>query len=315
MPDTPSDGLFHYTTPEGALGILETQNLYATHVRYLNDISEIDHFKGFVLAELLELSNRIKVDDERLFSYVRTIASDFAASIVDEVEKLADIFTISFSVPATDFIRKNGLLSQWRSYGSDGGVIIELDQKKFGDLLYQQGMRSENLYNAETVTYGDDIERIAEMKEIFRRDVSEHFESLVYRLHARRTEPGPKEPLSESISEVLKGDLQIYTDVLSKISKWAIFFKHEGFREECEYRVSIQRPLYPGARDEQVLFRLKKGIPIPYILLLSETGELPIRRLIIGPHRDAKSRFSSFEKIVARRGIKATVDLSKIPFV
>jgi hypothetical protein len=311
----PNDVLFHYTTVEGALGILNSQNLYATHVRFLNDISEIDYFKGFVLTEFLELSNKIKPDNERIFTYIRTIASELAASVVDEVEKLVDIYTLSFSTPISDFVRKNGLLSQWRSYGSDGGVVIEFDRAKFVDLVDQQSARSGNLYHTEFVTYGDDTEKISEMQETFRRELSEHFESLVFRLHARRSEVGSKESLNESISRELKGDFQVYVDLLSKISKWAIFFKHEGFREECEYRVSIQRALHSGVRDDQVLFRVKKGIPVPYVVLLAEGAELPITRLIIGPHRDASIRLSSFEKVVARWGIRATVDRSTIPFV
>ena len=33
--------LYHYTTWEGLLGILQTQTLWATHYRFLNDYSEL----------------------------------------------------------------------------------------------------------------------------------------------------------------------------------------------------------------------------------------------------------------------------------
>jgi len=40
--------LYHYTTQEGLLGILEKASIWATHYRYLNDASE-----GQIVLKLL----------------------------------------------------------------------------------------------------------------------------------------------------------------------------------------------------------------------------------------------------------------------
>ena len=39
--EIPSCPVFHYTNAAGLKGILETKRIFATHVRYLNDLSEI----------------------------------------------------------------------------------------------------------------------------------------------------------------------------------------------------------------------------------------------------------------------------------
>jgi hypothetical protein len=35
--------LYHYTDQRGLLGILRSQSIWATHIRYLNDSSEYNH--------------------------------------------------------------------------------------------------------------------------------------------------------------------------------------------------------------------------------------------------------------------------------
>jgi hypothetical protein len=37
----PPDLLFHYTTSQGLLGIVQTNNLWATNISYMNDTSEL----------------------------------------------------------------------------------------------------------------------------------------------------------------------------------------------------------------------------------------------------------------------------------
>lgn len=46
--------LVRYTTPSGLKGIIESQCLWASHARFLNDSKEIDYFFAARCASLLE---------------------------------------------------------------------------------------------------------------------------------------------------------------------------------------------------------------------------------------------------------------------
>jgi hypothetical protein len=124
------------------------------------------------------------------------------------------------------------------------------------------------------------------------------------------------ENIEDSASLALKEDMSHYGEILSKVSESAIFFKHRGFRAEREFRISIERQHLAGMDDAQVHFRIKNGIPTPYVHLFTLTKvDLPIRRVLIGPNRVAKERSRAFAKVLGRRGRNATIDVSKIPFV
>ncbi|MGA2673692.1 MAG: hypothetical protein ABSE99_10740 [Terracidiphilus sp.] len=57
-PVKPKDLLYHYTDQRGLLGILGSQNIWATHIRYLNDSSEYKLGLDIVKREV----SQIKVD-------------------------------------------------------------------------------------------------------------------------------------------------------------------------------------------------------------------------------------------------------------
>src|SRR5678816_1780308 len=44
--------LYHYTTPAGLLGIVENNKLWATHINYLNDATELGYARALVEAAL-----------------------------------------------------------------------------------------------------------------------------------------------------------------------------------------------------------------------------------------------------------------------
>jgi hypothetical protein len=44
--EAPEELLYHYTTPEGFLGILKSESIRATHVRCLNDRTELKNALG-----------------------------------------------------------------------------------------------------------------------------------------------------------------------------------------------------------------------------------------------------------------------------
>ncbi len=114
--------VYHYTNKEGIYGILDSQSIWATHYKFLNDSDEIHHILCILEPLLSELSKEPKKSKEY------TIAKR-----VDGVVKEA--FGIAGSTPWFDiyiasFCKEKDLLSQWRGYGGDGGYAIGMNYEQ-----------------------------------------------------------------------------------------------------------------------------------------------------------------------------------------
>ncbi|NNM56240.1 DUF2971 domain-containing protein [Acidocella sp.] len=104
--------LFHYTTISGLFGIIEANDIYVSHVRYLNDISEVTHGQELAANALRKMATKPR------FGGFSKILEHAAGLILKNVVK--DYFVASFSRVGND-------LTQWRSYGKESGVCIEFD--------------------------------------------------------------------------------------------------------------------------------------------------------------------------------------------
>ena len=102
--------LFHYTDAAGFLGILETQEIWATDASCLNDWQELIYAKELIAEELERLCEypswnrtfKITKDEQTLLNKLReTFVS---------VPRVYDVFVASFST-------QMDILSQWREYG------------------------------------------------------------------------------------------------------------------------------------------------------------------------------------------------------
>lgn len=105
--------LYHYTDVQGLLGIIQSQTLWATHVDYLNDSSEVQYARRLVV--------------EMLTAYEAEAKLDVSRAILSRARETFDL------VAATDlyvlcFCEQGDLLSQWRGYGRGGdGYAIGID--------------------------------------------------------------------------------------------------------------------------------------------------------------------------------------------
>src|SRR3954463_5463394 len=101
----PPELLFHYTTLTGGYGILRSDALWMTKIRYLNDTSELEigiaTFK-LVLEELLRAP--LAADERHLIAAVQHGLGSVAAS----------------NICVASFCEHGDLLSQWRWYGEGG---------------------------------------------------------------------------------------------------------------------------------------------------------------------------------------------------
>jgi hypothetical protein len=315
--------LYHYTTWEGLQGILETQTLWATNYKFLNDYSEIVLFRekliSFIYPFVLEGYKKLikqkpkikqKIHDEGGLNQV--VQHDAEVLINAQYRALGnEIYILSFcGEPENPNIAANGLLSQWRGYGTGGGAALVFDTEKLEEILAIEAMSFE--YSAVLIAdliYSDDEQKLKE-------ELSDELAILADIAKQFFNHENIKQ---EKIIDSSKG----YNPFVSCISR----YKHYGFREENEVRVValptvIDNEIIKLANEDGVTlkpekerkFRQKNVQHIPYIELFHSTDvKLPIEKIIVGPHNEKEARAIELRDILSKTNIE--IVCSEIPYV
>lgn len=279
-PELPSH-LYHYTTFEGLKGILESKCLWATHCRFLNDSSEVTLFKNKLITHIWELL--------RLRNMPATLEQ--ARELVERLYAPLDneVYLISFcGNPLDEYTQINGLLSQWRGYGRDGGCVLVFNTQKLNDFLLKERVKFDyGCLELNSVVYTDD-EKSWEKELAPLMSVISPFAISYYNWLENKTYHG-SDMNEATVSALIEGITR---------------YKHCGFKEENEVRI-IAAPTPHDADLQHVAkesnlkpnpevvrkFRTKNGYQTPYIDLFNSDDFLSsIVRIIIGPHRDKEKR-------------------------
>ncbi len=104
----PPPELYHYTTLDGACGIVESKSLHLTKFTYLNDRSELTYAIQQFQAAANRLAPKIRSDDRRVL-------------LTDVAHQLGSFERTNICVAS--FCEDPDLLSQWRAYGHVGKGI------------------------------------------------------------------------------------------------------------------------------------------------------------------------------------------------
>jgi len=122
---SPPSHVYHYTNSRGLIGILESKKIWATNIRFLNDINEVIEATKTakeILNEKLEAS-----EDERMRHLFK--------SMLDNIEEVAShIYVCSFSADGNS-------LSQWRAYcpSTGGGYALGIPGPQLRDVAKKLG--------------------------------------------------------------------------------------------------------------------------------------------------------------------------------
>jgi hypothetical protein len=253
MPDETPSLLYHYTTQEGLLGIVEKRCLWATDIKFLNDASEYKYpieLVGSVLGE------RLKNAEGAL--------KDFWGILLSKVRVLEQP-----GLYVTCFCEDGDLLSQWRGYGgATTGYAIGFDKERLQGLARSQGFelsRCEYQATTQRTLIGEII-----------TEVYNDFRTQGYH-------PEHEFPFS---GQMVK---EFYVPLLGhKLLALAPRIKHPSFSEEREWRLH-----HPGSQDSQQgmraypdAFRLGRSMPIPHkTIRLGDSGrDLPIKHIVVSPN-------------------------------
>jgi len=314
--------LFHYTTVKGLGGIVESQQLWATHWADLNDTLELQQFRQkaieFVRPMLQEQCRKRAAADAQLKEKAeRKGGCDQAAA--HDTTKLLDAmhvtsfgpdgfagpFLTCFCAHAADsFEHRNGLLSQWYGYGASGGVALVFDSKGLEDLMAAEAHVFCHSFN--------------------------HCGNVRYDIHPLTCENYYCEPwfvdfrkelciLADKFYSEPRPSLK---DIVEPFVKSSTMLKHRGFEEEKEIRIVVspylegQQGIFAKAPGEAgalktLKYRRRGEREVRYIELFG-SQPLPIKRVIVGP--SAVQNFNHQEAVKIVPG-EVEVSKSETPFI
>jgi hypothetical protein len=291
MHQDPPRLLYHYTSAEGLLGMLEGRQLWATNVRFMNDTTELGYGIGQVREVLQEPVTRRGRRHPRSERASRQNREDILAMLAD-----TEANTKHFAVC---FCENGDLLSQWRGYGALGsGFAVGLHGKKLCDFTapFLPGAPPNLGVILRRVIYDMRIQK-----------------SLVRRW----------------IKYIDAGaDAQAAFPILRMLYECLVCFKDPGFKEEREWRL-IQQGRVGGDDICKESFRAREGRIVTYLPLSFPSraearsarkpagSNFPVAAITYGPTVDDVAAGHALRALVKHHGFdprKLTVKSSVIPF-
>lgn len=278
--DIPVGTLYHYTTFSGLLGIVRSQTLWASDIRYMNDSAELRHTADLIAAEVRE-----RIDSGQANS---SLLSQFVDWVTHRIANGHLLFGASF--------RSHGnLLSQWRGYSLPGkGVSLGFCPEYILRCAARQGFM-----------IGKCIYEPGRQRNLIRQVVD-----AVERLAADRGGDGL--PAAERSALYREAFGAMETDLL----RIAAILKHPSFREEKEWR--IVSPVLANTAEAPIRFREGHAMLVPYIEfdLSLEDGPLVMDHLYLGPTANVSISMNSLQMFLEQHGIvpKRGIDYCQIPF-
>lgn len=300
--------LYHYTNLEGLFGIVESKELWASHVQYLNDKKEYIHFIERVSSTLQKTIKSLNKNNENgidisILEEMQSIIEFRYHPVMAPVphrEKQGGIFICSFS-------EEHDSLPQWKFYGgANAGIAIGFYSEFLNDLAYWNGYKI-----VPCVYEEEEKDRLAQ----------EFINGMYDVFKGYKKNYAPKESI-------------LFNDLFHV----ATLVKHRSFKHEKEWRVvlAIDRPLssmmrrindslYVAGFDPKLLdFRIAKlGITPYYKIKLfgykdglnSDKWSDKIRSIIGGPSEDPNLTWLSLQRYCGSKlHPDIGVGMSEIPF-
>lgn len=247
-----SGEFYHYTSPEGLMGILKTRTLYFTDCQFLNDRNERVNINN----ELSRFwSNNAKYYDKQFVSLIKdirvTMYEDYEYAYMESDRVYSKgTFCSRYFVLSASFDRDS--LNMWKYYAKNStydGYCIGLATYALVDewIDRETGVAIES---GAVLYYSED------KQEAILKAVNKLYENwCIYKV-------------SEAFNKKIQDDFTSWASIAS------LFFKDDCFAGEQEYRFIAIAPKdslnelfyeYNGEKHKMYDFRLVNGCPTPFI--------------------------------------------------
>ncbi|HEY1159145.1 MAG TPA: DUF2971 domain-containing protein [Terracidiphilus sp.] len=296
----PEGLLYHYTTQEGLLGIIEKQEFWATDVRFLNDMEEFEAGIKIALRMSEQASAEAGEDGRKTVAYFENVLR-FSFS-----ER--PIYSISFAGPLkkdetlfASIDDPGDRLNMWRGY-SGRGIAYSIGLSRDGWATNIDGV------DLQECSY------LQETKEEYLTEALNKFGELLnacYTIGKEALREGASiEDANENLRQHLDSKLdEIIPDVKAQIAAC----KHESFWEEREWRLTVA----PEPNGGGVFYTSGRfGItPRVRVHLRGTDGLLPIKRVVVGPCPHIRDAMKSLRGLLIRNGYSnLQLSASQIPY-
>lgn len=265
--DTAPESLWHYTDGAGLMGILESEKLWATSTRFLNDVNEIEY--GLGIAK--DATEEILAGQQWQPHTVSLLKKMMGAKGMN----LPGFLSARSEIYVACFCEERDLLSQWRAYGGPntfGGYALKF-QPKAGPHVWVEHLGSTDI-RLEKVIYDREVQ-------------IELIKELLTPLTKLYDDTPSEEQMASVVESFREGLLEFST-----------FCKHPSFQEEKEWRIVYSRG--NSSEHPAIEYRNSHGLIVPFVSLrlpdsqvenndLQQNIEflpMPITEVLVGPSPD-----------------------------
>lgn len=265
--------LYHYTKSNGINGIINHNCFWATKSDFLNDPNEFSY-----IQRIIEDVCREHIKNPALKEMF------LADSIYARREKNREYFVLSFS-------KCRDSITMWSEFGNKTG--------------YNIGFRSNEIIArieeaAEIAYHGLVIYNTRRQKQLIQRNICSYLPNLLHMPLEEVLKIGSRDREDSNYQKACR-------KFQKTVEVYSMFFKHEGFAEEQEYRFVFKKQ-----KDTVVYFRAKDGFMLPYIEIPLTDGLLPIEEIMVAPQNHIDLAKKGMEYMLQAKGYIADVSLSNI---
>lgn len=292
--------LYHYTTMDAFLNIMNKREFWVSNIRYMNDSKEFEN--GREICKLL-INERIQNSTEEEKEFLSKLQDSCQLDSSGGLRNINanDIFSLSFC-------KEGDLLTQWQVYGKNG-ISIGFNN----DMSFLNGicLMNEDQYSSETETheYPHAETRLGTgFNVIYNDDKKKYVINKVLDTGINRLK------LLEKV-----GGLEVVNEISDELFSIFPYMKEYCFSHENEYRLLFKEPV----SKKWIHYRIRNGVIVPYIkmkildLNCREHTKLPIGDIVIAPGVNNTYVADSVKYFLEKSGYEYLVDkvrTSKIPY-
>ena len=232
--ETANGSVFHYTSPNGLLGIISKNSVWFSNSDYLNDISESDYFHEVSSNIIMREKDGKKAKNLAFRTYLISMFHSnkmwSGRQTFSREKERRYIFSLSLDSDS---------LSLWNYYTKTADTVgynIGFNLEKLVNSL--------NLYSNQELMIGRVIYDCKIQKELLNElydDYLDIYEKYTYSYQRR----------------------YLYEALEDNLTKYSVFMKNPAFMNENEFRVAV---FEKGESQEQKYYCEKNGAFVPYII-------------------------------------------------